>query len=349
VGAVIVVGSINRDVFFRVPSLPAPGETVLAAETYTGLGGKGANQAVAAARLGAEVFFVGAVGQDAGPDERFTLRELGVDVADVQQVAGAATGSAFIAVSDSGENQIVVASGANAALDLYLLIDSLETRLRTAAVTDSLNGQTLESAVVVAQGELGGAVLERVVEAVRRVDVVLPSPATIVVNLAPVVPVSVDVLRGVDVLVLNAGEAAELATTMGTGLPSAALDIGRVNEAAMVCRRLADSLNVSTIVTLGGDGAVLADRVLPGVLTQPAVPVVEVVDTTGAGDCFVGALTARLAAGRSLSDALRWAVTSAACAVRGAGTTQSFPDAAVVAREVDLAPVSVVSGTAIQV
>ncbi|WP_168221251.1 PfkB family carbohydrate kinase [Actinomadura sp. WMMA1423] len=346
-GTVIVVGSINQDVFFRVPSLPGPGQTVLAADTYTGLGGKGANQAVAAARLGAGVLLLGAVGQDTGPDPRLALGEFGVDVSGVQRVSGAATGSAFVAVSDSGENQIVVASGANAALDLERLLDGLETRLRSAVPTGSPNRQDAESVTVVAQGELGGAVLERVVETVRRVSPELPAPATIVVNLAPAVPVSADVLRDVDVLVVNAGEAAELAAATGTELPPAAFDLG--GDAAAACRRLADGWDVTTIVTLGGDGAVRADRLRPGVVVQRVAPVPDIVDTTGAGDCFVGALTAALAAGRSLPDALRWAVTSAACAVRGAGTMPSFPDAAAVARAVDATPLGVVTGTAVEV
>jgi ribokinase len=316
--AVIVVGSINRDVFMRVSALPEPGQTVLALETYQGLGGKGANQAVAAARLGAEVSLVGAVGEDAGPDERFTLRELGVDVSDVQSVPGTPTGAAFVLVAGSGENQVVVSPGANAALNVEMLVDSLEVKIR-AAGNDPGRGRP----VVVAQGELGGDVLDRVVATVRRMDAVLPEPATLVLNLAPVVAVDPVVLGRSDLLVVNQVEGAELASVLGSAPVSANGDA--------LARELARTLDVATLVTLGGAGAVLADPLSAHVVVQPAVRPDVVVDTTGAGDCFVGALAACLGDGRPLREALRWAACAAAVAVGSAGTTPSFPDAGAVA------------------
>lgn len=332
-GQVVVVGSINRDVFLRVRSLPAPGETVFAAGTYTGLGGKGANQAVAAARLGAQVVFFGGVGQEDGQPERLALERYGVDVEHVQRVAGSSTGSAFIVVAESGENQIVVSAGANASLDSNRLLRDLEATLR-ATVDDEGPNAASDRPVVIAQGELGGRVIERLVEAVRRLNGELPAPVRIVLNLAPVVMVPLETLRRVDILVLNAGEALELATAVGAGLPAPALRQGWADDAVAAGQRIADLLGIPTVVTLGGAGVVLAEAGRQEVHFQDAHAVAEVVDTTGAGDCFVGVLGARLAAGQTLHDALRWAAAAAACAVRGRGTTASFPAAATVARAV---------------
>jgi ribokinase len=273
-GRVLVVGSANLDVVLRSPVLPGPGETVLAADVSTGFGGKGANQAVAAALAGASVALVGRVGDDAGGAAyRDRLAGFGVDVRPLLVTPGERTGTAYVMVADDGENAIVVDPGANAAL-----------RPADLGPVDELR----PGDVVLVQCEIGPDV---VAAAVRRGHGV---GARVVLNLAPYAELPTDLLALCDPVVVNAEEAARLADA-STGTPSGGPG--------------------SLLVTRGAAGATW------GELSEPAlsVPPGDVVDTTGAGDAFCGALAAALAAGADRAGALRQALAAGADAVRRLG------------------------------
>ncbi|MFJ5231532.1 ribokinase [Kitasatospora sp. NPDC088391] len=292
---VTVVGSVNRDLVLTVEELPSPGETVLARGFAEGPGGKGANQAVAAARLGAAVRLVARVGADGGAVLRALAAE-GVDVTGVLTVADAATGIASVVVDRAGENTIVVAPGANAALS----VGDLPPRLVRAP-----------GEVVLVQHEIAAEV---VAAAVLRAG---QQGGTVVLNPAPARAVAPEVLAAVDVLVPNLGE---LAALLGTGRPDG-LDGARalLERSELPCG--------AVVVTLGADGALVKRSGVPGLVHLPA-PTVDAVDTVGAGDTFCGALAEALARGTGLLAAAQRAVRAAALAVTGPGAQSSMPTAA---------------------
>jgi len=278
---VVVVGSINRDVVVRVPRHPRPGETVLGLGLSTWDGGKGANQAVAAARLGAQVAFVGRVGADeAGAMLLAGLAEEGIDTRWVQVDGTAPSGMAMITVDPHGENAIVVTPGANDAVGPGD-VERAGEALRTAPV-------------VLLQLEIP---LDAVVHAARLAH------GTVVLNPAPAAPLPADLLAKVDVLVPNRGELEQL---VGSADPEAARRLGVA----------------AVVVTLGGDGALV---VTDDASTHVPAPVVEVVDTTGAGDAFCGALAAGLASGADLVAAVRRAVVVAAMSTTKPGARGGYP------------------------
>jgi ribokinase len=286
---VVVVGSVNLDLVVTVPSLPHAGETVLATGYHEFVGGKGGNQAVAAARLGRRVAFVGHVGSDpAGSTARSTLAGEGVDVSLLTPVDGP-TGRAFVQVDASAENQIIVVGGANALL----------TSDAVAAAAPLL----AESTVVVSQLEVP---LEAVLEAARRTS------GLFVLNPAPAQSLSSELLDLVDVLVVNEGEFEVVA-----GAPVSSEELTSA------------SLPARVVVTVGARGALVRDG--EAVLSVEA-PQVDVVDTTGAGDTFVGALAAALARDVAYADAVRWAVGAASLSTQALGATSGMPSAAEVDR-----------------
>ncbi|MFC4602867.1 ribokinase [Rhodococcus kronopolitis] len=287
---IVVVGSANIDTVIRVPRLPTPGETVLGTSVTEFVGGKGANQAVAAARLGRRVSLVGLVGEDAGGAVvRDALRAEGVDTANLRPRAGTSTGIAMIQVDDEGENTVTVVPGANAELDAERVRAS-ELALREARIT-------------VLQFEISD---EAVVEAVRLAG------GTVILNPSPVRPVPGAVMDRVDVLIVNRSELALLAGAPEPATTELAAELAAGVEGP-----------AAVVVTLGADGAVL---VRPGgVVVVPAVPVEAVVDPTGAGDTFCGALADALVRGEDLAAAVRWAVRAAAVAVTGPGAQSAMP------------------------
>jgi ribokinase len=284
-----VVGSINQDFVLRLERRPGPGETVTDAELTLLPGGKGANQAVAAARLGADVAIFGRVGEDAfGSALVENLWQNGVETVHVEASPGKPTGSAFVTVTPDGENAIVVSPGANRSFGAG--------EIRAAA--DAFRN----TRVLVAQ-------LEVPVEAVEAAaELVTGSGGRFLLNLAPAREVPEALLRLCDPLVVNRGEAAFL--------------LGEEAEPGETARRLLDLGPRSAIVTLGADGAVLATA--EGTGRFPA-PEVEAVDTTGAGDAFVGALAARLAAGDALANAVPYAAKAGALAVTREGAQGASP------------------------
>ncbi len=282
----IVLGSANRDYTVLVERHPLPGETVLGGSLLIATGGKGANQAVAAALAGAKPVFLGAVGGDSvGGDILTDLAARGVDVSRVLR-SPEPTGVALITVSRDGENSIVVAPGANAALDA----DTTATTITTLVAADS---------VLLCQLEIP---IEVVAAAAVQVEAV---GGRFVLNLSPSQSVSPKLLALADPVILNEAEAAELA---GSAIDSPA-------DAETVARRLL-ATSRSVVITLGGDGAVVADST--GVKYVPATRV-TVVDTTGAGDAFAGALAAALASGNDLVAAVDAGIAAGAAAVQYVG------------------------------
>ncbi len=292
-GRVFVVGSINRDFVLRVEKRPAPGETVTDAELSLHDGGKGANQSAAAAKLGAEVVFLGRVGDDdLGGPLVDALRGQGVDVGLVRESLGVASGAAFITVTPDGENAITVAPGANRSL--------------TPRDVDAVREAIRASDVLVAQMEVPVEVVERASE------VAVAEGTRVILNLAPPREVPASLLEKLDPLVVNEHEAAFLLDEKVEG----------IEKARSAASKLLSLGPRSAVVTLGSAGAVFATVDDAG--HQPAPPV-EVVDTTGAGDAFVGALAARLAAGDGLEDAVAYAVKAGAAAVRSVGAQGALP------------------------
>lgn len=297
---ILVVGSANVDFTVAAPRLPAPGETVSGGTLLVSHGGKGANQAVAARRLGAEVRFVGCVGDDApGRQVRQALADEGLDVAGLALTGAAATGTALIVVDAAGRNQIAVAPGANRALE----IDHVEARRDDLAWAE----------VVVCQLETPLAVVRHVLAAARR------HGALAILNPAPVDVAALDLLALADYLTPNAGEAARLG----------GVEVGDRTSAAAAAAALRAHGAGTVIVTLGEDGA-LALGAGPTV-HAPALPVAAV-DTTAAGDAFNGALAVALGEGRRLVDALAFANAAAGLACTRRGAQPSLPTRAEVER-----------------
>jgi ribokinase len=300
-GRVIVVSSVNVDLVVSVERLPGPGETVTGGRFDRHHGGKGGNQAVAAARLGVPVVFVGAVGDDAfGGDARAALEAEGVDCSRLRRLAGEATGVALITVDAAGENTIAVAGGANAMLTSVHVRDALK-RLSLTRDDVVLVGHEIRTGATheaLRLGRLAGA--------------------TTILNPAPAGGLQPATLALADVLTPNEGELASLAGPPGNTDPSA------VNAAA---KRLlgADPGKRAVLVSVGARGAVL---VVGRRQTTIPAPTVTVVDTVGAGDTLNGALAAALAQGRSLDGAARRAVIAASLAVTRPGARGGMPTAA---------------------
>jgi len=289
---IAVVGSLNADLLVRVARHPRPGETLHGSGGEIAPGGKGANQALAAALLGGDVAMVGAVGDDAwaGPATAL-LRDAGVDLGALRVVAGA-TGLAIVAVADSGENAIIVIPGANGTMG--------------AAPVEEAAGTIAGADIVVLQGEIPRDGIERAAAL---------TAGRLVVNLAPVLEVARWVLEAADPLVVNEHEAALVLDHLG--LPAA-------RDAEAAARALLGAGVRSVVVTLGAEGALVADG--DGVAHLPS-PVVRVVDTTGAGDAFVGALAFRLSQGERLREAAAFAARVGAFACTGPGAQPSYPRA----------------------
>ncbi len=287
-GRVAVVGSANLDLVTLTPTLPVPGETLLAS-SYTELpGGKGSNQATAAARMGAHVCFVGRRGHDAAGDLLAdTLAAEGVDITCFGHADGP-TGRALVMVDEQAENSIIVVPGTNG------LVTPDAVAQAGAAVTDA--------DVVVCQLEVP---LDAVAAAARA------ATGRFVLNPAPAQPLPPDLLARVDVLVVNE---TEYATVLGSPLPA---DLAEIAEVAA-----RPGMPATLVATLGGRGAAVCHE---GQVTLVAPPPVEVVDTTGAGDTFVGALAAELAGGAPMAEAARRAVTAASLSTRSLGATQGMP------------------------
>jgi ribokinase len=266
-----VIGSINLDIVASGAPLPCAGETVTGATLAYHPGGKGANQALAAARLGADVAMFGAVGDDGAADQALTLLRVGgVDLAGVKVCAGVPTGVALIAVSPEGENQIVVAAGANSDV--------------------SYEGRLPEANATLCQLEIPIPTIEAIA---ANID------GFFAINLAPAQPVPQAVLDRADLIIVNETEAAFYGDAV-------------------------KGLDGLVVVTLGGEGAIMYQPSGEPIIAKP--PKVTPVDTTGAGDTFVGALLVALLEGQSPQDAMNFACAAGAAATLTAGAQPSLPD-----------------------
>lgn len=310
-GRVVVVGSINIDHVITADAFPSPGETIIGNGVNLGLGGKGANQAVAAAICGADVAIFARVGCDAAGEMAIScLADRGVDVSGVTAVPDVATGSAWITVTPE-DNTIVVVPGANARWDAAIGADR-ESMSGARSAQDAWPDGTLfddalgSAAVTVAQLEVP---LAAVVHAAAR------SQGIFILNAAPARALPVSVLSRCDLLIVNEHELRII-----SGADHIGSDMALVERAHMSLLRQGVR---SVATTLGKAGAVLTDE--HGTVMLPAFPA-DVVDTTGAGDAFTGVLAARLAAGDPLVDAMRWGMAAGSLAVRRAGAQESFPD-----------------------
>ena len=294
-GRVIVVGSVNIDLVVTVARLPGPGETVVGGRFEQHHGGKGGNQAVAAARLGAQTALVGAVGGDSfGTEARAALEAEGIDLRGLLQIDDEATGVALILVDADGENSIAVAGGANVALGPERVREALSI-LRPRPTDVLLVGHEIRTAATHEALQLGRA-----------------AGATTILNPAPVGDLDAGTLALANILTPNRGE-----------LMALAADADGVDHGA---RALLDRLSLRAIlVSLGRDGALLIEA--SGSTELPA-QIVDAVDSVGAGDALNGALAAGLAAGLAIGDAALRAVAAASMAVTRAGAREGMPSAA---------------------
>ena len=298
-GRVVVVGSLNLDLVVRLDRMPEPGETVFGRTVEQHAGGKGLNQAVAAARLGVPVTLVGAVGSDAsGVWLRDTVEAEGIDASRLVTVDGT-SGTALIEVDADGANRIVVIPGSNEQV--------------TAAQVEAAIAALPDVALVLTQGEVPIDAVAAAMRAGRAAG------ARTILNPAPVRDYPDEVLAHVDIVIPNEHEAAEL-----TGL-STATTVDATEAARALVRRGAGC----AIVTRGSRGSVWATAEATG--SAGAFPVVPV-DTVAAGDAFCGGIAAALSEGLSLSEALRWGSAAGALAATAVGAVSSLPTREAVAR-----------------
>lgn len=296
---ICVVGSFNVDLIAAVAAFPRPGETVTASRFDENSGGKGSNQAVAAARCGATVAIVAALGTDAAGDKAIALwRAAGIDDGAVSRRADVPTGAAFILVDGRGENEIVIVAGANATLDRSD-IEAARSRVEAAGI---VLGQ-LEVSVAATLAAF------RIAKAGSATTILNPAPADATIPEA--------LWRCLDILTPNRIEAARL--------------VGRAadDEPATLARELTLRHGCAVVMTLGADGALVAET--SGTLTLVPAPRVEVRDTTGAGDAFNGVFATRLAETGNMIEAARWGVVAGALACTGRGALAALPSREVIA------------------
>jgi ribokinase len=290
---VTVVGSFNFDLVVRTPRIPAPGETILGGPFYMGPGGKGANQAVAAARLGARVNMVVKLGMDTfGDIAAQSMKDEGINPEFILRTDETHTGTGTIVLDADGENMIVVAPGAN------MLLQPSDVDKASAAIA--------QSSILLVQLEVPMVTVRHAVDRARGAGV------QVLLNPAPGRVLADDLLARIDVLTPNETEAQII-----TGLP-----VGSVEEAERAAIDLLTRGVGAVVVTLGAQGAMIADE--SGPRHAPGISV-NVVDTTGAGDAFSGALAVALAEGADLDAAVQFANVAAALQVARMGTAPAMP------------------------
>ena len=306
----LTVGSLNMDQVVQVARLPALGETLLGAGSLRLVsGGKGANQAVAMARLGATVSMAGRVGRDPfGTNLLQALRADGVDTSLIALDEQEASGVALIFLTPEGENAIVVAPGANMRVG--------EDQEQMQRIRSALS----EARALVLQLEIPLETVQDLIAAGRAAGV------SVILNLAPAQALPLETLRQLEVLVVNETEASLLRDVLA-GSSVASPVVQTPEEAALLASRLCESGIPNVVITLGAQGAVLVQSDARGQTTSLhcAPPVVQVVDSTAAGDCFVGAFTVALSEGQEPAAALRFAVYASALKVTKFGAQSGLP------------------------
>ena len=298
-GRVFIAGSINMDVVATASRHPKVGETVAGQAVHYFPGGKGANQAVAAAKLGASTALIGRLGSDAfGQQLRTFLAEQGLDLALVRDTAGTPSGTAIITIANA-DNTIVVVPGANA------LVSADDVAAPVLAKGD----------IAVSQFEIPQATIDSFFKRARAAG------ATTILNPAPAMTCGPELLGLVDILILNE-------TELGFFTHTELHDSDAPDRFVEAARRLQTSADKTICVTLGQRGVLALVGGEPSLIAGRAV---KAVDTTGAGDCFVGALAAQLANGKAVRDALEYANAAASICVQRMGAAPSMPTAAEVA------------------
>lgn len=289
-----IIGSLNMDLIVRTPRIPAPGETILGHAFSTAPGGKGANQAVAAAKLGAPVKMLGRVGaDDFGKTLRAQLHRVGVDSQFVFKDANAATGVALISVDDAGQNSIIVAPGANGRVTRND-VDHARAALRAARV-------------VVAQLEIPLDVVTYAMKIAR------DAGALTILNPAPAQSLPRELFENIDVIVPNETEASQLTNIV----------VNDFNNATHAARALQQMGARHVIITMGNKGALWLGE---NAKAQHIAPfAIQAIDTTAAGDAFVGALAASLAREQDWTTSLRMASAAGALAATKLGAQPSLP------------------------
>lgn len=303
--SILTVGSLNMDQVVQVERLPVMGETLLSAGSLRLVpGGKGANQAVAMARLGAPVMMAGRVGRDPfGTTLLQALQAAGVDTALVATDEQETSGVALIFLAPDGDNAIVVASGAN----LCVGADSAQMQQILAALPDAR--------ALVLQLEIPLETVKTLIAAGHRAGV------PVVLNLAPAQALPLELLRQLEALIVNETEASFLRDTLaGSTRPGPVIQ--NLSEASLLAMSLQSQGIPNVVITLGSQGAVLAHQ---GNTVHVPAPAVSVVDTTAAGDCFAGAFTVALTEGQEISQALRFAVYASALKVTKFGAQSGLP------------------------
>ena len=288
---IVVVGSYNQDITLKLAHLPAPGETCLSLGRLDAPGGKGSNQAVQAARCGAPTTMIAAIGADGAGDAALAMwARVGVATAGVVRLTDTGTGMASILIDAAGENIIVVDSGANACL--------------SPAHVDAAAAHIRDAGLVIAQLETPPDATRRAFEIARAAGV------TTLLNAAPA-PESIDaeLLALTDILAVNEGEGRALS---GHDLPAA------IGEALLA------KVGRAVVITLGPAGAMVFEHSRPPL--KGAAPKVEVVDTTGAGDAFIGAFAARWVETGDMGEALAWGLAGGGLACTAVGATASLAD-----------------------
>ncbi len=290
---IVVVGSVNTDLIVRAPRLPLGGETLTGSDFHTISGGKGANQAVAAARQGGAVSLVACIGDDDfGAQQRKSLGGEGIDLSRLSVVAGPKTGVAVITVDEESQNSIVVSPEANGCLD---------------------TGHVEQAGDMIAAADLLICQLETPLDTVCQAIALAHARGTaVILNPAPVVPLPDELLRLVDYLIPNETEASLLA-----GLDVVDLETARHAVEILLARGVKNVL-----LTLGEQGVMYSDA---GTIRHEPARRVQAVDTTAAGDTFIGSFAVALGEGRSLRDAVRFAQNAAALAVTIFGAQTSIP------------------------
>ena len=291
--SIIVVGSSNTDMVIKSPYLPKPGETILGGTFFMNAGGKGANQAVAAARLGGNVSFIAKVGDDVFGKQAIELfKKEEIDTAYVFTDVKHPSGIALINVDDNGENCIVVASGANAAL----FKEDIEIAKEKIA----------KASIVLMQLETPISTIEYVTAFAKANNV------KVVLNPAPAAALSDELLQNINIITPNQHEAAMLTNT----------EVNDINSAKHAAKILNGKGVETVIITLAADGALLYEK---DFFAEITTPVVKAVDTTAAGDVFNGALVVALSEGMSMKHAVEYACNAAAISVTRLGAQASAP------------------------
>jgi len=288
---IVVLGSLNMDLSINVPRIPLPGETICGGSMMTRPGGKGANQAAACARLGRQVAMIGCVGQDDfGRRMKDNLRSIGVDVSHIKEETSAPSGTAMILVDTKGENCIVLSPGANQ----IVTIDPVDADL------------IKQAKILLLQLEITP---ETVCEAA---DIAKAAGVPVLLNPAPAIAFNEDIYAKIDYLIPNETEATLLTGVKVKDIPSA-------EKAAKI---LLERGTKTVIITLGADGAFLATNQRK--VHVPALKT-DVVDTTGAGDAFIGGFASALVQGKGIDLALNMASAAGALAATKAGAQTSLP------------------------